>query len=141
MAYKRLGELLVAAGTITEQELERGLALQKGTKDRLGTVLIANNIITEEKLIEALQMQLGIEYIDLSKINILSVPQQTYAGHKGFPHTLSIDRNPVLLRFDKPVFTAADSDQLCIFIDDRNLQAGCSHINEPENGFQFTLSY
>ncbi len=70
MAYKRLGELLVAAGTITEQELERGLALQKGTKDRLGTVLIANNIITEEKLIEALQMQLGIEYIDLSKINI-----------------------------------------------------------------------
>ncbi len=70
MAYKRLGELLVAAGTITEEELTRGLALQKGTKQRLGTVLISNNIITEEKLIEALQMQLGIEFVDLSKVNI-----------------------------------------------------------------------
>jgi len=70
MAYKRLGELLVAAGTITEEELTRGLALQKGTKERLGTVLIANNIITEEKLIEALQMQLGIEFVDLTKVNI-----------------------------------------------------------------------
>ncbi len=70
MAYKRLGELLVAAGTITEEELERGLALQKGTKERLGTVLIKNEIITESKLIEALQMQLGIEFIDLTKVNI-----------------------------------------------------------------------
>ena len=70
MAYKRLGELLVAAGTITEEELERGLALQKETKERLGTVLISNNIITEEKLIEALQMQLGIEFVDLTKVNI-----------------------------------------------------------------------
>ena len=70
MAYKRLGELLVAAGTITEEELERGLVLQKGTKERLGTVLIKNDIITEDKLIEALQMQLGIEFIDLTKVNI-----------------------------------------------------------------------
>ena len=70
MAYKRLGELLVAAGTITEEELEKGLALQKGTKERLGTVLIKNEIITEDKLIEALQMQLGIEFIDLTKVNI-----------------------------------------------------------------------
>lgn len=70
MAYKRLGELLVAAGTISEEELARGLALQKGTKERLGTVLISNNIITEEKLIEALQLQLGIEFVDLTKVNI-----------------------------------------------------------------------
>ena len=70
MAYKRLGELLIAAGTISEEELERGLALQKGTKERLGTVLIKNEIITEGQLIEALQMQLGIEFIDLTKVNI-----------------------------------------------------------------------
>ena len=70
MAYRRLGELLIAAGTITEEELNRGLALQKGTKDRLGTVLIKNGIITEDDLIEALQMQLGIEFIDLTKVNI-----------------------------------------------------------------------
>ena len=70
MAYRRLGELLIAAGTITEEELERGLALQKQSKDRLGTVLIKNNIITEEEMIAALQMQLGIDFIDLTKVNI-----------------------------------------------------------------------
>ena len=68
--YRRLGELLLAAGTITQEELEKGLALQKTQKGRLGEVLIANGIITEDQLIEALQMQLGIEYVDLSKINI-----------------------------------------------------------------------
>ena len=70
MAYKRLGELLIAAGTITEAQLDEGLRLQKQSKDRLGTVLIDNGIITERQLIEALQMQLGIEFIDLTKVNI-----------------------------------------------------------------------
>lgn len=70
MAHMRLGELLIAAGTITQEELERGLALQKGSKQRLGAVLISNGIITEDQLIEALQMQLGIEFIDLTKVNI-----------------------------------------------------------------------
>ena len=75
--YKRLGDLLLAAGTITEEDLERGLELQKTSKERLGTVLISNNIISEWELIEALQMQLGIEYIDLSKINIPTEMAQT----------------------------------------------------------------
>ena len=70
MAYMRLGDLLISAGVITEEELNRGLELQKGSKDRLGTVLIKNNIITEAQLIEALQMQLGIEFIDLTKVSI-----------------------------------------------------------------------
>ena len=68
--YRRLGELLLAAGTISQEQLDRGLELQKTQKGRLGEVLIANGIITEDQLIEALQMQLGIEYIDLTKINI-----------------------------------------------------------------------
>ena len=70
MAYMRLGELLIAAGTISQEELDRGLELQKGTKDRLGDVLIKNKIISEDELIQALQMQLGIEFIDLTKVNI-----------------------------------------------------------------------
>ena len=70
MAYMRLGELLLAAGTINQEELDRGLQLQKGSKARLGDVLIENNIITEQELIEALQMQLGIEFVDLTKLNI-----------------------------------------------------------------------
>lgn len=68
--YLRLGDLLISAGLITQEQLEEGLALQKGSGKRLGTVLQENGFITESELIEALQMQLGIEFIDLSKVNI-----------------------------------------------------------------------
>ena len=68
--YLRLGDLLISAGLITEEQLQEGLQLQKGTGKRLGTVLLENGFITESELIEALQMQLGIEFIDLSKVNI-----------------------------------------------------------------------
>ena len=68
--YLRLGDLLISAGLINEEQLEEGLRLQKGSGKRLGTVLQENGIITETDLIEALQMQLGIEFIDLSKVNI-----------------------------------------------------------------------
>ncbi len=68
--YLRLGDLLISAGLITEEQLEQGLQLQKGSGKRLGTVLQENGFITESELIEALQMQLGIEFIDLSKVNI-----------------------------------------------------------------------
>ena len=70
MAYMHLGELLLSAGIITQSDLERGIELQKGTKDRLGTVLINNGIITENELIEVLRMQLGIEFVDLTKVSI-----------------------------------------------------------------------
>lgn len=70
MAYKRLGDLLIAAGTITPEELDLGLKRQKETKERLGAALISSGIITEAELIEALRLQLGIEYIDLSKTTI-----------------------------------------------------------------------
>ena len=59
MAYMRLGDLLIAAGAITQEQLEEALTIQKQKKERLGDVLIENNIITERQLIEALQMQLG----------------------------------------------------------------------------------
>ena len=70
MAYKRLGDLLIAAGTITPEELDMGLQRQKETKERLGAALISAGIITEAELIEALRLQLGIEYIALSKTTI-----------------------------------------------------------------------
>ena len=70
MAYKRLGDLLVSAGAITQDQLQIGLDRQKETKERLGTALISAGIITEKQLIEVLRLQLGIEYIDLSKTNI-----------------------------------------------------------------------
>ena len=70
MAYKRLGDVLTDAGLITDEQLGHALAQQKESKRRLGDELIAEGVITEAELIEALQMQLGIEFVDLSAIDL-----------------------------------------------------------------------
>lgn len=70
MAYKRLGDLLVAFGTINEAQLNEALAAQKGSGKRLGEVLIDTGIINEKQLLDALQMQLGLDFIDLTAVSI-----------------------------------------------------------------------
>lgn len=70
MAYMRLGDILVASGVISEKQLGDALGMQKQQGRRLGDVLIENGFITEEQLISALQMQLGIDYADLTAVNI-----------------------------------------------------------------------
>ena len=70
MAYMRLGDLLIAAGVIGQEELQRALSIQKQTRERLGDVLIENGMITEQHLIEALQMQLGVDFVDLTAVSI-----------------------------------------------------------------------
>ena len=70
MAYMRLGDLLVASGVITQDQLADALDLQKTTRERLGDVLIHNGFITERQLLEALEMQLGVDFVDLTAVSI-----------------------------------------------------------------------
>ena len=72
MARKRLklGELLVSAGKISEEQLQEALRLQKKTRKKLGEALVAGNFITEKDIIEVLEFQLGIPHIDLAQYNI-----------------------------------------------------------------------
>ena len=70
MKYMRLGDLLVDAGVITEDQLMAALKSQKESKRRLGDELIQTGVITERQLIDALMMQLGIDYVDLSETEI-----------------------------------------------------------------------
>ena len=70
MKYMRLGDLLVDAGVITEDQLMAALKSQKESKRRLGDELIQTNVITERQLIDALMMQLGIDYVDLAETEI-----------------------------------------------------------------------
>lgn len=70
MAHIRLGELLIDAGVLKEEQLKEALTIQKETKSRLGDILLESKMITNEELIDALQMQLGIDFIDLSTITV-----------------------------------------------------------------------
>ncbi|WP_273128810.1 GspE/PulE family protein [Bacillus weihaiensis] len=61
---KRLGDLLVDAGLLTEEQLSIALKeKQKGQK--LGDALLERGYITEQQLIEVLEFQLGIPHVSL----------------------------------------------------------------------------
>ena len=70
MKFTRLGDLLIDAGVITQEQLSQALANQKKTKRRLGDELVQSGIITERQVVDALTMQLGIDYIDLTTTEI-----------------------------------------------------------------------
>ena len=70
MAYKRLGEILVSAGELDEESLQKYLAQGKKENKRLGEVLISEGVLTERQIIDVLKLQLGLDSIDLTKANL-----------------------------------------------------------------------
>ncbi|WP_026509069.1 GspE/PulE family protein [Butyrivibrio sp. LC3010] len=70
MPKKRIGDLLIERGLITEKELQFALDMQKQTHEKLGEVLINNRIVTPENVAKTLAVQMEIDYIDLGKVSI-----------------------------------------------------------------------
>ena len=68
-ARKRIGDLLLEAGVITEEQLTHALE-NKSRDEKLGDFLIKENILTEQQLIEVLEFQLGIPHVSLNQIPI-----------------------------------------------------------------------
>ena len=78
--YRKLGEILIEKGYITEKELMEAMEAQKELKKPLGELLIEMGYITSKELVEALSEQYGIPVLeDLPKnipLNILgSLPK------------------------------------------------------------------
>jgi len=58
---KKLGEILIEANLLTEDQLKRALTGQKRAGQRLGQYLIAQGVVREDQLIDVLSKQLKIE--------------------------------------------------------------------------------
>src|SRR5438094_8561841 len=67
---RRLGDLLVADGLLTAEQLTKGLAKQKGSTEKIGPVLIRLNLINEDQLIAFLSRQYGVPSITLAQLDI-----------------------------------------------------------------------
>ncbi|WP_435248398.1 GspE/PulE family protein [Vibrio sp. nBUS_14] len=67
---KRLGDLLVEEGIITEAQVEQALAAQKSTGRKLGDTLIELGFLSEQQMLSFLSQQLAIPLIDLSRANV-----------------------------------------------------------------------
>jgi MSHA biogenesis protein MshE len=62
---QRFGDLLLADGTITQEQFDQALQRQRTSGQQLGKVLVGMGFISEEALLKALSRQLQLPFIDL----------------------------------------------------------------------------
>ena len=62
-AKKRLGDMLIEAGIITEEQLQKALEEQKSRGTRLGETLMALNIISEEAFTDFMENERGFKTV------------------------------------------------------------------------------
>ena len=67
---KKLGDLLVEAGLITEEQLKEALEVQKNDNERIGTILVKLGYLTEEEITSFLSKQYGIPAVNLEHFEI-----------------------------------------------------------------------
>src|SRR5436853_1550334 len=67
---RRLGDLLVADGLLTAEQLKKALAEQKGSPEKLGSVLVRLNFVNEDQLIGFLSRQYGVPSLTLAQLDI-----------------------------------------------------------------------
>ncbi|MGH1537498.1 MAG: ATPase, T2SS/T4P/T4SS family [Gammaproteobacteria bacterium] len=61
----RLGDILLAKGIITASQIEEGLKLQEATGKKLGQVIVDRGWVSEQEILKALSEQLSVPYIRL----------------------------------------------------------------------------
>jgi hypothetical protein len=67
---RRLGEILIEAGVLSEQQLSRALAIQKDDGRRLGSILLAYGFVAEPQLVQALSRQLSVPWVSLWHVDV-----------------------------------------------------------------------
>jgi type IV pilus assembly protein PilB len=70
LVKKRLGELLVEQGLLTNEQVQDALRMQHQSGLLFGETLVQNKLITEEKIVGVLVNQFGIPYILPSQYQI-----------------------------------------------------------------------
>jgi len=116
---KKIGECLIQAGLITEDDLQTALAEHKRTGERVGVVLVRMNLATEKQIAKALAFQLGFPYINLAE----NPPDPTAVVL--IPKEVSLKRVCVAVGLEKNLLTVAMSDPLLFsLVQDLEFQTG-----------------
>jgi type IV pilus assembly protein PilB len=87
---KKLGEILIEQGLVTQEGLEAALAQQSRDDQPLGRILIDLGLVKESDLVAALAKQIGFRFVDLSSITIDAtaaglVPEHVARRYRALP--------------------------------------------------------
>jgi len=116
---KKIGECLIQAGLITEDDLQTALTEHRRTGERLGAVLVRMNLATEKQVTKALAWQLGFPYVSLAD----DPPDQSVITL--IPREVAEERGCVALKLEKNQLTVAMADPLLFsLVQDLEFQTG-----------------
>ncbi|BBB32735.1 type IV pilus assembly protein PilB [Thermotomaculum hydrothermale] len=109
---KKIGQILIEAGLITQKQLEEALTYSKKHNLRLGEALIQLNFVSEEDILKAISQQLNIPYLEVG--NMLFDPEVVGILPENF-----CKRNKVIPLFlVDDTLTVAVADPLNIYLID-----------------------
>jgi type IV pilus assembly protein PilB len=116
---KKIGECLIQAGLISEDDLQIALAEHKKTGERVGAVLVRLNLATEKQITKALAYQLGFPYVSLAD----EPPDPGAIGL--IAKDVALKRVCVAVKLEKNLLTVAMSDPLLFsLVQDLEFQTG-----------------
>lgn len=111
----KIGEILLANGVITQDQLSLALSSQKERKEKkkIGEVLSELGYLTEKQCLDALSSQLNIPFIDLSTSHIDSsavarIPKQIAVKYKVI--AIKLENNELTVAVNDPVNLYAIED-------------------------------
>ncbi|MCG6507735.1 MSHA biogenesis protein MshE, partial [Vibrio parahaemolyticus] len=125
---KRLGDLLVEEGIVSEQQVEQALSAQRQTGSKLGSTLIELGFLTEQQMLMFLSQQLSLPLIDLNRAHVdIDAVQLLPEVHARRLRALVIGRSGETLR-------VAMSDPADLFAQE-------SLLNQlPNHSFEFVIA-
>ncbi len=104
---KRLGDMLVESGLITESQLQSALEHQKNSGGKkLGDILVENGVVEEDAVLRVLQNALHIDYVSLAD----TIIAQTVLSV--LPRDIALQFNVIPYRLNGNELVVATSDPL-----------------------------
>ncbi len=100
---KKIGEILVGWGVVSQDQVEKAMAVAKAGGKRLGEVLIEQGACKEDQVAKALANQFGMEYVDLGspgiadKINLKLIPDDLVKKHLVIPMSKNGNRLTLII--------------------------------------------
>ena len=117
---KKIGECLIQAGLITEDDLQIALAEHKRTGERVGVVLVRMNLATEKQIAKALALSARISVRQPGR-----EPARSRRPSSSIPKDVALKRVCVAVKLEKNLLTVAMSDPLLFsLVQDLEFQTG-----------------
>lgn len=135
--HKRLGEVLMDAGAITEKQLEEGLEKSKERGTLLGETLIDIGYIDEKTLYQGLEFLFHVPFIDLTETPIDKMASSLITEKLAKKYTV------IPIKAEDNVLTVVMNDPLNFYaVDDikratgMRVEVGISPVKEIENAIE-----